>query len=239
MSQNPNSVELSDRQANRIGASLIILLIVLAIGTLIYLVWFRSDFTAARYISSLFVICLCWLMWAFYIAYRDMQSSANAIDARIANAARGIAEAEPAGVAPAWELARGTLDKYWNRNLSQNYLIFGVSIGAIVAGFLLVLWSITNAVTRADYQVGIVGAAAGALTQFIGGSFLFLYKSTVEQAAQYNATLERINAVGMAWTILQTMPESTPDEIAARNEAKLAIVTNIVGGERTPESGAR
>lgn len=234
MPESSSGVELSDRQANRIGLSILVLIIVLVITTIVYLVWLRSAFTAVRYLSAVAILLLGWTIWAFYIAYRDMQSSAKAIDARIADAARGVAATEPAGVAPAWELARGTLDRYWSRNLSQNYLIFGVSIGAILAGFSLVLWSIGNVlVTKADYHVGVIGAAAGALTQFIGGSFLFLYKSTVEQAAQYNATLERINAVGMAWTILQTMPENSEQEIAAKNGAKVAIVTHIVGANQS------
>ena len=128
-------------------------------------------------------------------------------------------------IRPAWEIARRTLEKYWDRNLTQNFFIFVLSVLATVAGFVVMVWGVLVGFYEPHATIpGTIGAAAGVLTQFIGATFLFIYRSTLDQATEFNRTIERINSVGMAWYILQTMPDETEDRISQKNEARLALI---------------
>jgi hypothetical protein len=65
------------------------------------------------------------------------------------------------------------------------------------------------------------------ITEFIGATFLFIYRSTIQQASSYSRTLERINSVGMAMQILDTMPDGAkPDDL--KNKTKAALVELLI-----------
>ncbi|MGZ3643806.1 MAG: TRADD-N-associated membrane domain-containing protein, partial [Ktedonobacteraceae bacterium] len=61
------------------------------------------------------------------------------------------------------------------------------------------------------FTPALIGALAGIITEFIGATFLFIYRSTVQQAANYMKTLERINSVGMATKILDTISNKSQE----------------------------
>ncbi len=122
------------------------------------------------------------------------------------------AEKEPEKSKPAWDLARVTLKSYFNKNLSQVSAIFWLSVVVMFIGFAIIVWGITQAITMRDNTLPtIVTGLAGVITELIGATFLFLYRSTMEQAANYTKTLERINSVGMAMQILDTIPNNAKD----------------------------
>lgn len=73
-----------------------------------------------------------------------------------------------------------------------------------------------------------MAAASGAVTQVIGTTFLVIYRSTAEQALEFNRTLERINSVGMAWYVLETMSEETDAHKKAKDAAKAALVISVL-----------
>jgi hypothetical protein len=54
----------------------------------------------------------------------------------------------------------------------------------------------------------IVVAVSGLIVNFIGATFLIVYKSVMEQAKEYVTVLERINAVGMSVQIIETIKDS-------------------------------
>jgi hypothetical protein len=141
--------------------------------------------------------------------------------------------AEPGKATPAWDLARVTLDAYFRRNLSQINIIYYVSIGVMVVGFSLVAWSLyfrgTVPTTGTTNWASVAGAAAGVITQFIGATFLLVYRSALQQASGYTATLERINSVGMAMQILDTMPDNAP-EADLKSHTKAVLTTLLVQG---------
>lgn len=62
----------------------------------------------------------------------------------------------------------------------------------------------------------------GIITEFIGATFLFIYKSTVEQAIRYTSSLERINSVGMSMQILDTIKQSK-ETLVELTQAKISI----------------
>lgn len=137
-------------------------------------------------------------------------------------------EAEPAKAKPAWDLARATLEAYFNRNLSQIASIFWLCMMVMIAGFGIIIWGITQAILSPNVLApAIIASASGIIIEFIGATFLFIYRSTIQQAVNYSRTLERINSVGMAMQILDTMPDETKTE-DLKSQTKARLVELLV-----------
>jgi nitrate reductase gamma subunit len=112
----------------------------------------------------------------------------------------------------AWELAQTKLESYLNRNLGQVRSIFWLTVIVMLVGFAFILFGVVRAFDAPDkLPVAIVASASGVLISFIGGSFLIVYRSTLAQSKDYVSVLERINAVGMAVQVLETIPESSAE----------------------------
>jgi len=142
--------------------------------------------------------------------------------AKISEAESKLASS-PEKAKPAWDLARITLEAYFNKNLSQITSIFWLSVSVMIVGFAIVIWGITQAIQSPNtVAVATIASTAGVITEFIGATFLFIYRSTIQQASNYSGTLERINSVGMAMQILDTMPdEAKSDELKNKTKAML------------------
>ena len=82
-----------------------------------------------------------------------------------------------------------------------------------------------------------IGGIAGVITEFIGATFLFIYRSTVRQAASYNQTLERMNSVGMAMQILDSISGESKE---MQDLTKAEIVKLLVqqSGPMTPPANS-
>lgn len=141
---------------------------------------------------------------------------------KIAEAESKVAD-EPTQITPAWDLARVTLEAYFSRNLIQITAIFWLSVAVMVVGFGIIIWGISQTIQSPDSVVpAAIATGAGVITEFIGATFLFIYRSAIEQAINYSKTLERINSVGMAMKILDTMPDETkPDDLKSKTKANL------------------
>ncbi len=138
-------------------------------------------------------------------------------------------EAAPDKIKPVWELARFTLENYFQRNLSQVRQIFYVSVGAMIAGFLVVLLGIVVAFgDPARLGVAVIASASGVLTQFISLTFMVIYRSTMAQANQYVGVLERINAVGMSVQVLDSMDKGDKESAELKNRTRVEIVTLLL-----------
>jgi hypothetical protein len=168
---------------------------------------------------------------AFYLQHRVTAEQSRQTGQKIAQAESKL-EAQPDKSKPAWDLARATLEQYFNRNLSQITAIFWLSVIVMLAGFGIIAWGIIWEIYRAfnpqiNQPQGTLGPTAiaglsGVITEFIGASFLFIYRSTIQQAVNYSMTLERINSVGMAMQILDTMPEEPKsDDLKSKTKATL------------------
>ncbi|MBN1119515.1 MAG: hypothetical protein JXJ17_00430 [Anaerolineae bacterium] len=133
-------------------------------------------------------------------------------------------EKEPEKAKPAWDLARVTLESYFNKNLAQVTAIFRLCIFVMFVGFVIIVWGISQAIRSPESTiVAVVSGSAGILTELIGATFLIIYRSTMEQAMKYTETLERINSVGMAMAILDTIPDSA-QEGNLKNATKATVV---------------
>lgn len=122
----------------------------------------------------------------------------------------------------AWDLARIKLESYLNRNLSQVKSIFTLSVFVMVVGFGLIIYgSIMVFQDPKNLNGSIVVAISGLIVNFIGATFLIVYKSVMEQAKEYVTVLERINAVGMSVQIIDTIKDSH-SQIREETKAELS-----------------
>lgn len=163
------------------------------------------------------------------------------IDARISRKKIENAEVkvhdEPEKAKPAWDLASATLESYFIKNLNQITTIFFLCVLVMAVGFVIIIWGITQAVTNPDgVPVAIITACAGVVTEFIGATFLYIYKSTIQQAATHTKTLERINSVGMAIQILDTIPDDATKTL--KNETRAMLVKKLMDQASGIQSGA-
>jgi hypothetical protein len=153
---------------------------------------------------------------------RNVRESNKVVRQKIEQAESKLEKA-PQKAKPAWDLARATLESYFNRNLSQITSIFWLSVIVMLVGFGILIWGISMALRSSTVVVpAAIASVAGVITEFIGATFLFIYRSTIEQAINYSKTLERINSVGMAMQILDTMSDEVKaDDLKSKTKATL------------------
>lgn len=126
----------------------------------------------------------------------------------------------------AWELARIKLENYLNRNLSQIQWIFIWTVITMIAGFVIIGYGIVRAYEpTTPLNASIVTTASGLLIEFIGATFLVIYKSTMHQAKDYVNVLERINAVGMSVQILESISK---EETKLQDQTKAEISKQLL-----------
>jgi hypothetical protein len=156
-------------------------------------------------------------VWDNWKAAADLAARRKKLEAEV--------EKKPQDPKLAWDLAWIPLEQYFNRNLAQTRLMFNIALLVMVAGFGLVAWSTIYATLHTQSPtVSWVGAASGVITQFIGATFIVMYKSNAEQSRDYARILERINAVGMAVKLLDGIPDSDPLLRTTKSEmAKLLL----------------
>jgi sterol desaturase/sphingolipid hydroxylase (fatty acid hydroxylase superfamily) len=150
------------------------------------------------------------------------------LDQKLEQAERNAREA-PEKAKPAWDLARVTLEAYFNRNLTQVSAIFWLCAAVMVLGFGAMVWGVAQAMRSPDaFAPALLTAGSGVLTELIGATFLFVYKSTMAQAEHYTKTLERINAVGMAMQILDTLTDEANKEDSLKDKTKAEVVKALM-----------
>lgn len=126
----------------------------------------------------------------------------------------------------AWELARIKLENYLTRNLFQIQWIFILTVITMIAGFIIIGYGIMKAYEpNSQLNATIVTSICGILVEFIGATFLVIYKSTMNQAKDFVNVLERINAVGMSVQILDSISKN---EIKLQDQTKADIAKQLL-----------
>ncbi len=98
----------------------------------------------------------------------------------------------------------------------------------MLIGVLIIFWGISIAITLQQTKLpAIITGISGVITELIGATFLVLYRSTMQQAGDYARTLERINSVGMAMQVLDTMPDGQVAD-SAKNKTKAELVMVLI-----------
>jgi nitrate reductase gamma subunit len=176
-------------------------------------------YVAENIIGPLGVLLALWSVALFISTFLKSLSSNKQFPQEDLNALRERVIKEPGKTEPIWDLGRANLQQYFNRNLSQISNIFRLSVGVMIVGFLLIAGGIIESFVQSagtarnvnTITPALIGSLAGVITEFIGATFLFIYRSTVQQASSYMKTLERITIVGMATQILDTITEEARD----------------------------
>lgn len=180
-------------------------------------------------VGSIF-IGLAFLIWAYLETAIRAEQQAE-IEAKIERAEQAIEE-HPNRARPLWDLARSRLELYFERNLSQIRSIFFITVIVMGAGFLMIGYGIMQGFQSNNLNASVLAAAAGVLTEFIAATFLIIYRSTMSQASDYVRTLERINAVGMAIQIVDSISEDNV-ELKSKVRAELGTkILDVFGGEQ-------
>jgi hypothetical protein len=90
-------------------------------------------------------------------------------------------EAHPNQPQLAWELARVKLESYLSRNLAQVRSIFVLTVLVMFAGFALIgvgsYWAFRD---QAHFKASVLSSISGVIVSFIGGTFLVLYKGSMQ-----------------------------------------------------------
>lgn len=178
-------------------------------------------------IVSFIVLVICSLI----LSRNSSKELSNKLEKDI-QTTRDEIKARPSEVLPVWDLAYKTLQQYFARNLSQVKNIFWLSVAVMTVGFFLIVWIILAPVfTEKNVELNKIGIIAGIITEFIGATFLFIYKSTINQALQHSKSLENINSVGMSIKILESIERSdlNQDKI---DEAKIEVSKALINVHR-------
>ncbi len=81
---------------------------------------------------------------------------------------------------------------------------------------------------------------SGVITEFLGATFLVIYRLTLNEARRHTESLERTNTVGIAMLILDTATLESQRDTVSKNEEKLLdtkinIATLLIEKQKTPE----
>lgn len=221
------------------------LLWVLAVAAALYLLlWYfgvplteKWQKVGAIVAALVLAIFLTWLGTMFYVSLYDLLYEPKADQRRKAREAelrklRSTANTPHEQISATWDLALETLENFWTANKRQNQQIFLLSVTATTMGFAVLLLGVVLKGLGMGQGGDNVSIIAGVISEFIGATFLIVYRSTVNQTNRFADALERIHAAAMAWLILQTMPEDTAEFAKAKNEARLALILRAAEGPR-------
>lgn len=169
------------------------------------------------------ILGLCIMVYYFLDAEFRIEAERN-FEKRIEKAEKE-AEQHPEKASPFWQMAQNRLELYFRRNLSQSKSIYWITVFVMIAGFILIGYGVSKAFEEPKIDAALLTTVTGVLTEFIAATFLVIYKSTLVQANKYVRTLERINAVGMAIQIVDTIPS---EEKEIKNKSKTELATRII-----------
>ncbi len=135
------------------------------------------------------------------------------------------ADANPTAAKPAWDLAYARIELYVDRNLWQVVGIFVAIIAVMLGGFAIIGIGVEKMLAapqlfEAKGYAAILTTGSGVLVEFIGATFLVIYKATMSQAQGYVSMLERINAVGMSAQLIESVNASNLKDDARINLAQ-------------------
>jgi cytochrome c biogenesis protein CcdA len=97
----------------------------------------------------------------------------------------------------------------------------------MLVGFGFVLWGVWLAIKTPGQNTAWVAAISGIITEFIGVTFMVIYRSTMSQANSFMQVLERINTVGMAVQILDSIPDA---DAQLKNTTRAELVSLLFKG---------
>lgn len=197
-----------------------------------------------RCIFVLFMICAYMLLGMFIFNFGEIFSATKKEiqqDISELNAQEEFVEAKqrarekPEDPAAAWDVASSQLQKYLNINLKQIESIYQLSLRVMMVGFILIVVAIVLAfISPQNSSPALVAGIGGIVTEFIGGTFLFVYRAALEQSRHYIQTLDKTSTVGVALKILEGL-EKKGDAVKEVREARVAIAKLLISQREEKE----
>jgi hypothetical protein len=198
------------------------LLSLLAISTSIFIITIYPKITFVYdglaqvfgyFLTNIFLFLPYLLLVFGFFLYFQTEKASSKLEEKAYILAQERHREEPSKAKPVWDMAQITLESYFNRNLSQIRWIFWLSIVVMFLGFVLILYGVALGYQNPEknWIIASIGGIAGIITEFIGATFLFVYKSSIQQADKYAEILERMNFVGMAMQMLDSIVEVNKD----------------------------
>lgn len=183
---------------------------------LYYLIYYLKNFFPIAFILLVF-----WKLWND----RKQQNVQNKdYEAKITKLELALKE-KPDDLIITWALARVLLEKYMNQNLRQVSYIFWLTVIIMLSGFNLIVIGVNKIFNDpTNFAPAILSAVSGILVDFIGATFLVVYKSIMSQAKEYVLILERINAVRMSIEALQRITDETLKNLATKDLVKQILL---------------
>ena len=177
-------------------------------------IWDVSTQVFGSFLTSIFLVFPYILLGVGLFLYFQTEQASSKFEEKAYILAQEKHREEPSKAKPVWDMAQITLECYFNRNLSQIRWIFWLSISVMSLGFILILYGVALGYQnpKENWTIAGIGGIAGIITEFIGATFLFVYKSSIQQADKYAEILERMNFVGMAMQMLDSIAEQDKDK---------------------------
>lgn len=177
----------------------------------------NDSYHASRIIAAViaginFITFIWFYAYQLVVAEQEVTNEIKKVEDR--------AKEHPNEPTASWDLARIKLESYLNRNLAQIRWIFYWTVFIMLVGFALIGYGIYKVYQSNTISASIVTVISGLLVEFIGATFLIVYKSTMEQAKEFINVLERINAVGMSVQIIDRIEED--QQLKNKSGAKIA-----------------
>jgi hypothetical protein len=192
------------------------------LGDLLFHVPWRPPWNVFLIPYSLPVVVFALALGAYLWISSRMKSIRLRAEEKLAEATAKV-RGSPEVARFAWDLARFKLEAYFDRNLYQVNLVFWVAVFVMLVGFCFVIAGVALSYTQPRLTPATeVASVAGIITQMIGATFMVIYRSTMAQANEFMSVLERINTVGMAVQVLDSLPDGTDLKNATR--ANLAVL---------------
>lgn len=189
---------------------------------------FWGTWSPIAYVLLLGIGLICGIVFVIY----QLRVLQKRTEKRLAEAA-DQEKANPQRARYAWDVARVKLEAYFDRNLLQVNLVFWFAVFVMAVGFGFILAGVLLSLHQPTVTpIAAISAISGLITQFIGATFMVIYKSTMSQANEFMVVLERINSVGMAVQVLDSIPESNA---VLKDATRAQIVPLLLGAQITPK----
>ena len=210
------------------GASSILLVVALILFTLVNSKWLPYSFDVISSTLGIAGGLGILIIYGYQVAIEETEAKEELkkVEDRV--------KEHPNETRAAWDLARIRLENYLNRNLNQIQWIFILTAGVMIAGFAIICYGIVKVYDPlTNIKAGIITTTSGVIVEFIGATFLVIYKSTMTQAKDLVNVLERIHAVGMSVQISDNIELTSDLKDQTRSEiAKLLLNMYSVNKEK-------
>ena len=125
----------------------------------------------------------------------------------------------------AWDSAEETLGNYIDQNLRQVSYIFWLTVFIMVVGFFLIGMGVYKIFSEpTNLTSALLSAVSGIIINFIGATYIVVYRSIMSQTKDYVNILERINAVRISIELLEKISDETLKNRAVADLAKQILL---------------